>query len=69
MFQPTAAQVVLEFTLHVLRQRALLLGHVGDERRVVLLDDCCLSDYFTAEFPDYFASDSAWILTLSPLVG
>ena len=39
MLQPTAAQVVLEFPLHVLRQRALLLGHVGDERRVVLLDD------------------------------
>jgi len=39
MLQATAAEVVLEFPLHVRRQRAFLLGHVGDERRVVLLDD------------------------------
>ena len=39
MLQAAAAQVILEFLLHVVRQRALLLGHVGDERRVVLLDD------------------------------
>jgi DNA replication protein DnaC len=39
MFQAAAAQVVLELLLHIVRQRTLLLGHMGDERRVVLLDD------------------------------
>ena len=39
MFQAAAAQVVLEFLLHVVRQGALRLGHAGEERRVVLFDD------------------------------
>lgn len=39
MLQAAATQVVLEFPLHIVRQRARLLGHVGDERRVVLFDD------------------------------
>ena len=39
MLQAPATQVLLEFLLHVVRQRAFLLGHKGDERRVVLLDD------------------------------
>jgi hypothetical protein len=39
VLQAATTQVVLEFPLDVLRQRALLLGQVGDERRVVLLDD------------------------------
>ena len=39
MLQAAAAQVVVEFLLHLVRQRALLLGHMGDERRVVLLED------------------------------
>ena len=39
MLQAAAAQVVLEFLLHVVRQGALLLGHVGEDRRVVLFDD------------------------------
>ena len=33
------------------------------------LTGCCLSDYFTVKFPDYFAADSAWIPTMSPAVG
>ena len=39
MLQAPATQVLFEFLLHVFRQETLLLGHVGDERRVVLLDD------------------------------
>ena len=26
--------------------------------------ECCLSDYLTANFPGYFATDSAWVPTL-----
>ena len=39
LLQAAATQVVFEFLLHIVRHGALLLGHVGDERRVVLLDD------------------------------
>jgi hypothetical protein len=39
MLQAPTTQVILEFLLHVVRQRALLPGHMGDERQVVLLDD------------------------------
>ena len=39
MLQAAATQVVVEFLLHIVRQGALLLGQVGDERRAVLLDD------------------------------
>jgi hypothetical protein len=39
MLQASAAQVVLEFPLHLVRQRAFLLGRQDGERRVALLDD------------------------------
>jgi hypothetical protein len=39
MLQAPAAQLVLAFPLHAVRQGAFLLAHQGGERRVLLLDD------------------------------
>jgi hypothetical protein len=39
VLQPATSQIVLEFTLHVIRQRPALAGHEVDKLWVVLIDD------------------------------
>jgi hypothetical protein len=39
VFQTAASQIVLEFPLHVVRQRPALAGHEVNKLWVVLLDD------------------------------
>jgi hypothetical protein len=37
LLQTPATQIVFEFLLHIIRQGALLLGHVGEERQAEVL--------------------------------